>query len=554
MITPAEKTLLQLAPLIAFSLLGSCATYLPQENKASAELHGTTLEDADVLVKRAKNIRTDGNIAAVYQLRAAEIAWSQLDTDGGSVTDINRLGENQKHALRIINKATEAVVDQFVGGKSTPEKTFSYAGFSYRVSAGLDQKQGVYPLAHLESVTPAHLVKHELCANWYTEDGVGVAYSPKWKRPTDPKMQRFVTSRGYLEPITGVMDFSQPTKPGTVRKVALTGYDPTYVSRVKLGATEYPLAADFTAPIVAQTNDINEFTIALSGLIHPGVVDSKLILLEPYDPQRIPVLLVHGLNSHPRMWKDVINDLRADPKLRGKYQFMLFYYPTGWPISYSSMKLRQELNALDSTVGRTKPMVLIGHSMGGLLSRMQVINPGREIWDKQLGAHADTLYAKLPADNLAKRALLFSANPDIGREIYICTPHRGSGLADLSLTAWFIKLVKLPTTITSAFIDLPGNIVQRGQLTSVAGLSPSNPLYKALDEVPIVVPYHSIIGDRGRGGDKLKSSDGVVPYWSSHLDGAQSEVIVPDSHGAYDDPQAIREMRRILLLNAGIKE
>ncbi|MES2659023.1 MAG: hypothetical protein V4689_10425 [Verrucomicrobiota bacterium] len=540
-------------PIAAIILLGSCATYLPQENKASVELRGTTLEDADVLMKRAKGIKTDEQIAAVYQLRAAEIAWSSLDTDGGSVANVNNLGETQKHALRIIARATEGVAANFIGVKYKPEKTFSYAGFSYQVSAGLDQKPGIYPLAHIESAVPAREVKHELCANWHTEDGVGAPCAPKWKRPTDPKMQRFVTERGYLEPITAVMDFTGPAKTGAARKVSITGYDPTYQSRVKLGATEYPLAADFTAPIVQQTNDINEFTIALSGLIHPGVVDSKLILLEPYDKDRIPILLVHGLNSHPRMWRDVINDLRADPKLRGKYQFMLFYYPTGWPIAYSSLRLREELHALQSTVGPTKKMVLVGHSMGGLLSRMQVVNPGRRIWDKQLGADADKLYAKLPADSLAKRATMFSADPDIGREIYVCTPHRGSGLADLSITGWFIKMVRLPTTITSTLIDLPGNLSQHGRLTSVAGLSPTNPLYKALDEVPIVVPHHSIIGDRGRS-DTPNSSDGVVPYWSSHLKTAQSEVIVPDNHGAYDDPQAIREMRRILLLNAGIKD
>ncbi len=542
-----------LTPIAVVALLGSCGTYLPQENKASVELRGTTLRDADVLMKRANGIHTDDQIAAVYQLRAAEIAWSQLDTDGGSVTSVDHLGEDQKHALRIITRATEEVAANFIGEKYKPEKTFSYAGFSYQVTAGIDQKPGIYPLARLESAKPAREVKHILCANWHTEEGVGAPCAPKWKRPTDPKMQRFVTTRGYLEPITAVMDFSAPAGAGAARKVSITGYDPTYLSRVKLGATEYPLAADFTAPIVEQTNDINEFTVALSGLIHPGALDSKLILLEPFDPQRIPILLVHGLKSHPRMWKDVINDLRADPKLRGKYQFMLFYYPTGWPISYSSMRLREELSALEKTVGPSKKMVVIGHSMGGLLSRMQVINPGRTIWNEQLGADSDQLYAKLPADSLPKRGLLFSADPTIGREIYICTPHRGSGLADLSLTAWFIKLVKLPSTITSAFIDLPGNLIQRGQLTSVAGLSPSNPLYKALDQVPITVPYHSIIGDRGRG-DTPNSSDGVVPYWSSHLAGAQSEVIVPDNHGAFDDPQAIREMRRILLLNAGIKD
>lgn len=543
----------RLAPILAVALLSSCATYLPQENKAGVELRGTTLDDADLLMKRAKGIRTSEQIAAVYQLRAAEIAWSSLDTDGGSIANVNALGEDQKHALRIIARATEGVAVNFIGEKYKHEKTFSYAGFSYQVTAGIDQKPGIYPLARLESAVPAREVKHELCANWHTEDGVGAPCAPKWKRPTDPKMQRFVTSRGYLEPITAVMDFNGPAKTGVTRKVSITGYDPTYQSRVKLGATEYPLAADFTAPIVAQTNDINEFKIAFTGLIKPGGFDSRLILLEPYDKDRIPVLLVHGLNSHPRMWRDVINDLRADPKLRGRYQFMLFYYPTGWPISYSSMRLREELSAFHSLVGTPKKMVVIGHSMGGLLSRMQVINPGRNIWNQQFGKDADKIDARLKKDSLAKRVSFFTANPNIGREIYICTPHRGSGLADLSLTSWFIKLVSLPTTITGALIDLPTNLVDRGKLTSVGGLSPSNPLYKALDQTPIVVPYHSIIGDRGRG-DTPNSSDGVVPYWSSHLEGAASEVIVPDDHGAFDDPQAILEMRRILLLNAGIKD
>jgi hypothetical protein len=542
------------AILLAACLLTACSTsQLLPTKKAESELSGHGLATAERLLKRSKRFTTDTNASCVYQLRAAELAWAELDTDGGSIKDIQTLTKNQRHALQIISTATEGVAGNFIGAKYQPERQFSHAKFSYRVRAGLDRKPGIFPLAGLESAKPASQVKRQLCANWHTEEGVGLPVAPKWKRPTDAKMHRFVTSRGYLEPITALLTFEPPTKKSRQREVQLTGYDPTHLSRVKLGATEYPLAADFTAPIVEQTYDINEIKIALGGLLHPGVVDSKLILLEPYDPARIPILLVHGLNSHPRMWKDIINDLRADPKLRGRYQFMLFYYPTGWPISYSSMRMREELAALEHVIGSHKKMVMVGHSMGGLLARMQVIDPNRKIWDARLGKNAKKLHATLPANHLLKRSLIFPANSEINRQIYICTPHRGSGLADLSVTGWFIKLLKLPTTITSAFIDLPANLIERGQLTSVAGLSPSNPLYHALDQVPIQVPHHSIIGDRGKG-DTLASSDGVVPYWSSHLHSAQSEVIVPDGHGAYKDPQAIRELRRILLLNAGIKD
>jgi len=504
-------------------------------------------------LKQAEQSSNEHEAAAVYRMRAAEIAWDQLDTDGGTIKSIGSLSELQQHALRIITTATEGVAVNFVGSKYKPEKTFTYAGCSYQVSATIQQKPGIYPLARLESAKPAREVKRTLCKDWYSEEGVGVPCAPKWKRPDDSKMQRFVSSRSYLEPITAVLSFEPRSKPGRPRKASIVGYDPTFISRIHLGRTDYPLAADFTAPIVQQTADINEFKIALTGLIHPGVLDSKLIMLEPYDPDRIPVVLIHGLNSHPRMWKDVINDLRADPKLRGRYQFMLFYYPTGWPISYSSMRLREELRALEALIGHPKKMVLIGHSMGGLLARMQVVTPGRIIWENQLAENAEALYQKLPPNHMAKRVTLFSADPNIGREIYICTPQRGSGLADLSLTSWFIKILSLPTTITSAFIDLPSNIIDRGKLTSVAGLSPTNPLYKALDQLPIQVPHHSIIGDRGKGNTP-NSSDGVVPYWSSHLASAQSELIVPGNHGSFNHPQAIREIRRILILNAGIKD
>ena len=73
----------------------------------------------------------------------------------------------------------------------------------------------------------------------------------------------------------------------------------------------------------------------------------------------------------------------------------------------------------------------------------------------------------------------------------------------------------------------------------------------AINTIPITpgVPYNTIIGDRGRG-DSPNSSDGVVPYWSSHMDGAQSEDIVPSNHSAHQDPQAITAVLNILKKHA----
>jgi hypothetical protein len=540
--------------LLSSLFLISCVAIKPAQENTHRELQGVTLSAADALLKKANHLTADDQAAAVYQIRAAEIAWNHIDTDGGNIPDIKSLGPEQQHALRILRTSTEGIAKNFIGANHAVEKTFTHAGVSYRIRADIAEKLGVRPLAQLESAKPARLVKHTLCQHWHTHDGAGAPFAPKWHRPTDPTMQRFISNRSYLDPITGVLNFDSPSpRPGSPRSASLTGYDPTFISQIQLGKTRYPLAADFTAPIVEQTRDIEEFRIAITGLIYPGVIDCKLFLLEPFDPERIPVLLVHGLSSHPRMWKNVINDLRADPKLRGKYQYMVFYYPTGWHISYSAMRLREELTAFNELFRPKKKMVVIGHSMGGLLARMQVIRPRRTIWDAELGTAASPLYQKLSSTHILRRVGLFEPNPHIGREIYICTPHRGSSLADLPLTSLFIKALTIPTTVTSTLIDIPGNLIERGRLTSVAGLSPRNSLYQSLDKLPILVPHHSIIGDRGKG-DTPESGDGIVPYWSSHLKSAQSEKIVPSDHGAFDDPQAILELRRILLLNAGIPD
>ncbi len=533
----------------ALCLLPACSTLAPRsESAAAVELQGTGLAQADVLLKQAERLDENETAAAVFRLRAAEIAWAELSGRTGVVQDVTTLPVAQRQALKILAESAQELAPLFVGNNRARERTFAYAGRSYRVEAARDAKPGVYAPAQLESIRPASEVPHKLMANWFVEAGAGAPMSPKWYQPTDTGMDRFVPKRGYIEPLTAVLAFHGSAKTGVPRLVTLTAYDPTAVSRVRLGRAEYPLAADFTAPIVDRTLDINEFWLAMGGLFHPDASDASLSMLQPYDANRIPLLLVHGLNSHPRMWRNVVNDLNADPELRGRYQFWVFKYPSGWPISYSSLRLREELAALDGVIGPQRDMVFVGHSMGGLLTRMQVSSPGRALWDAQFGESADKYYASLPADNMAKRGFMFSANKEIGRVVFICVPHRGSSLADLSFAGWFSKLVRLPTTIVSAVSDIPGSALNKRPMTSIAGLSPSNPLYGALEKTPIEVPYHSIIGDRGKGNTP-KSSDGVVPYSSSHLAGAQSELIVPGPHGSYDKPQTIKELERILELH-----
>jgi len=529
--------------------LGSCST-VPQQETAGLLLRGNRLDDAQTLLVSAKDFRDNQDAAAVYRMRAAEIAWADLVAHGTSVKTITALPSDEQRAVRLLNEATAEIAPLLVTGNNSPaEKTYSFAGYSYRLTTASGASRGEHKPSDFESITPADKVPRKLCREWHTEAGIGSSLAPEWRMPTDESHRRFAPLRGYSEPSTAVLQLGPPAKTPTARVVRVAFLDPSEVSQTRIAQNDYPLAADFTAPIVARYHDIKESSIALGGLLgNPDVRDARLGMLEPYDPHRIPVLLVHGLNSHPLMWRDVINDLRFDPELRGKYQFWVYYYPTGWPPAYSAMRLREELAAVDKVYGRQHGMVLVGHSMGGIISRMQVISPGRAIWNAQTGAKADELYKTLPPTHLLKRSLLFSANPEISREIYICVPHRGSKMADMSIVGWFTKFIRMPANIMNAAAEAPGVIKERRQLSSVNRLSPSNPLYPAMDHIPIQVPYHSIIGDRGKG-DTPNSSDGVVQYWSSHLDGARSELIVPGPHGSYSLPPTIVELKRILKLH-----
>jgi len=268
---------------------------------------------------------------------------------------------------------------------------------------------------------------------------------------------------------------------------------------------------------------------------------------------------VHGLFSTPFDWAKTINGLQADPEIRKHYQFWIFAYPTGNPILYSALRLREELAKADRLYPNHKPYVMVGHSMGGMLTHDQVVTVTEAMWDKSLGQAAENVFKQNSRDSLIVRATTFRANPRIQRVVFICTPHRGSDLASNPIGKIGISLITLPARLTAVMMDsLTGSDL--AQITgsskrlpnSITGLKPTSPALPVINSVPIKVPYHSIIGDRGKG-DCPNCSDGVVAYWSSHLDGAQSEKIVPGPHGSCQLPQTIVELDRILRLNLGIR-
>jgi pimeloyl-ACP methyl ester carboxylesterase len=403
---------------------------------------------------------------------------------------------------------------------------------------------------YFTSFIPSAEIREKLIKDANRQQGVGGSLvGVRIVNPPD----KFAPRRGITAPVTATLDFH-----GTNATLALRR--PAKQTTAHVEGKVRPLAADFSAPISYYKPPSN---LALVGLVggfearnYPGKIG--LYFLQPYDPDRIPLVFVHGLFSTPWTWVQTINGLQADPEIRKHYQFWVFAYPTGYPILYSALRLRQELARVDQAYPNHKPFVVVGHSMGGMLTHDQVVTLTPNMWEKAMGETAKNMFAEKSSTELVVRAMTFRANPRIKRVVFICAPHRGSDMASGGLGKFAISLINVPGQLASIMKDALSG-AELAQLTgsakrlpnSVWGLKPSNPALPIINSAPITVPYHSIIGDRGRG-DCPNCSDGVVAYWSSHLDGAQSEQIVPGPHGSCELPQTIAELDRILRLNLGL--
>src|SRR5262245_56492551 len=397
----------------------------------------------------------------------------------------------------------------------------------------------------------ADQIKEKLIRKENIHEGVGGALVGV--RKVDPP-EKFAPHRGITAPVTATLDFHAANATLALRR-------PAKQLTASVEGKVRPLDANFSAPISYYPPPASLlFTGFLGGLKNSNYpAPTGLYFLQPYDPDRIPLVFVHGLFSTPFDWAKTINGLQADPEIRKHYQFWIFAYPTGNPILYSALRLREELAKADQLYPNHKPYVMVGHSMGGMLTHDQVVTVTEAMWDKSLGQAAKSFFRENSRDSLVVHTAVFRANPRIKRVVFICTPHRGSDLASNPIGKIGISLITLPTRLTAVMMDsLTGSDL--AQITgsskrlpnSITGLKPTSPALPVINSVPISVPYHSIIGDRGRG-DSPNSSDGVVAYWSSHLNGAQSECIVPGPHGSCQLPQTIAELDRILRLHIGIR-
>jgi pimeloyl-ACP methyl ester carboxylesterase len=286
-----------------------------------------------------------------------------------------------------------------------------------------------------------------------------------------------------------------------------------------------------------------------------------LSLLRPYRRGRIPVVFVHGLWSNPWSWARMIEALEADAALRDRYQFWTFGYSTGDPLPYSAALLRRNLDEVrrkfdpDRSDAALDRMVMVGHSMGGLLTKMMVQDSGSRLWRVVSDRPADALAGDRDDCDRLRHALIFTPRPEVRRVVFIATPHRGSRVDRGGLEHLGSRLVRLPDPLRATYGRLMARNgsefftehFRKGLPTSVDELEWQSPILMGLYELglPPTIKAHSIIADR-REPPRAGGSDGLVPYASAHLDGVDTELLVSSGHLCQDNSAVILEVRRVL--------
>jgi pimeloyl-ACP methyl ester carboxylesterase len=345
--------------------------------------------------------------------------------------------------------------------------------------------------------------------------------------------------------------------------------DPLATETITFQGRRQPLAADFTVPLAVMLQEAEPKKLELSRLLRPEkyAETARISRLQPYDPNKTVVLVIHGLMDTPATWTPLINRLRGDETIRRNYQFWFYSYPSGYPFPYSAAILRRQLDAIQKKYPLRKPMVVIGHSMGGCISRLLITDPGQELWKKILHRQPDQTDLNSKTRDILAESLLFHQRPEVGRVIFVAAPLRGSDLATHWLGRIGSSLIAPPRLLFQVGKEaLQTATFQGDELrlqripNSIDNLAPNNRFVRAINSLPMSreIPVHVIAGDRGQGGhtDKTKpvKSDGVVPYWSSHIPSAISEKIVPSDHAAHQHPQAIEEIARILQLHSAQRQ
>ncbi len=445
----------------------------------------------------------------------------------------------------------------------------TFEGGVWRLPFGMlevtfDPKQLTWIDRQLADFVPLADVEVRGLRDRHRRPGIGAPFAAS--APAVASQEGLVVAPRLKIPVTALLRIERPRQALLSDRLAarLELYVTTEVESVLIAEREVPLEAEPTAAVALMLGESAVWDWELGGFfwgdfLPRQVGTTQLFALEPYRPGRIPVVLVHGTASSPARWAEMLNRLENDPQLRRRYQFWLFAYETGNPLLYSAMRLREALERARTTMDpcgadpALRRMVIIGHSQGGLLSKLMTVELEAQVRALvSLTAEVEYRVGEETREHL-RRMTAIHPLPFVRRVIFLATPHRGSYIAGNWLVHQLARLVRLPGDLLRGAGELlmaDPRLAQRlgGDFSSVSGMTPGSPVVTVLAQAPLApwITGHSIIAVRG-AGPLAAETDGIVAYSSAHLEGMASELVVRSGHSVQQHPAAIEEVRRILL-------
>lgn len=371
------------------------------------------------------------------------------------------------------------------------------------------------------------------------------------------RLARSVPATVLLRPEGGLADLAK----GRIR-ATLELYSPFDDTAIQVGGASVPLETDTTISLAYSLNQSFVWSLGMAQFFSSRqMIQSDVYLTQPYQPGKVPVVFVHGTFSSPVWWAEMGNTLAGDPVLAKHCQFWFFIYNSGNPMVYSAARLREALTDKiheldpDGHDPALQQMVVIGHSQGGLLTKLTATDTGDKILDTMLSTNRpEDLNISSNDMAIIRHYTCYEPLPFVKRVVFISTPHRGSYMTSNLLRRLARKLVTLPAELVNTTGELSGlreKLKLPGELrhtpTSLDSMAVDNPFLLALADIPVApgIKANSIIAVQGEG-DYHVGKDGLVAYDSAHVDYAESEFIVRSFHSCLSQPATIEEVRRIL--------
>jgi hypothetical protein len=542
-----------------------------EPEKALAEMHAglAPKEDEDRLFALAELsfAHAEASGEKSYYLAAAIYAYSFI-LPGQHGTPPRPIDPRFRWAADIYNQAlTRAAM---VEDKPLPRGGTFKLPFG-EIDVEFNENDLIWAGYRLKDFVPAADIEVRGLRNRYRIPGIGAALAASLEPVSEiASKERARIPPRLRVPVTAFLRLDDPR--GALASGKLKGelkfYTPDSARTVKIAGIDVPIEYETTTALAMTLEGapIWDFEIAgfRSGDFTVGDANLRqgLFMLHPHRTGRLPLVLVHGTASSPARWAELVNELENDPRFWQNYEIWLFMYNTGNPIAYSALLLRDALSTLvkeldpAETDPGLKNLVVAGHSQGGLLTKMTVIDSGMRLWPFRLPP--EELNVSSETRDLLVRGLIIKPLPFVKEVIFIATPHRGSyqalGLFG-DLASW---LVNLPGRFAKMSLDILTLQKQGAFLgpatgipTSITNMNPNNRFIQSLSAIPLAdgVVAHSIIAVEGDGPPE-EGDDGVVKYSSAHIDGVASEKIVRSSHSTQGNPDTIQEVKRILVERA----